>query len=62
MTSENLSCLLMSKDYQLVYLSPEKLLTDLIIREVLRSEKYLKSLVCLAVDETHCIEKWYVYS
>jgi superfamily II DNA helicase RecQ len=44
--------------YQLVYLSPEAMLLNLRWRETLRSDIYQSNLVCLAVDEAHCIEKW----
>ena len=47
-------------DYQLVYMSPEAMLLNLRWREMFRSDVYQNNLMCLAVDEAHCVEKWYV--
>lgn len=44
--------------YQLVYLSPESLLTNVAWRETLRSPTYRKNLVALVVDEAHLVKKW----
>ena len=44
--------------YSLVYISPESMLTNLKFREMFRSEVYQHNLVCLAIDEAHCVEKW----
>ena len=46
--------------YQVVYMSPESLVNNLRWREMLRSEVYSKMLIGLAVDEAHCIPKWYI--
>ena len=43
---------------QLVYMSPEAMLLNLRWREMFRSDVYQNNLVCLAVDEAHCVEKW----
>ena len=45
-------------EYQVVYMSPESMLTVLSWREMFRSELYLENIVGLAVDEAHCMEKW----
>ena len=47
-------------DYQLVYLSPESLLYDENLRNMLCSKVYIDNLVALAVDEAHCIDTWLV--
>lgn len=44
--------------YSLVYISPESMLTNLKFREMSRSDVYQHNLVCLAIDEAHCVEKW----
>ena len=46
--------------YQLVYLSPEALLTDERWRDMLLSPVYAGNLVALVVDEAHCVKKWSV--
>ena len=46
-------------EYQLVFISRESMLRDLILREMFRSEVYQKNLVALVVDEAHCVDKWY---
>ncbi len=45
-------------EYQLVYMSPEAMLLNLRWREMFRSPVYQENVVCLAVDEAHCVEKW----
>lgn len=45
--------------YQVVFFSPEAMLTNLKWREVFRSETYQQNVVGLIVDEAHCVEKWY---
>ena len=47
-----------SGNYQLVYISPEGLLTDERMRDMLLSSVYRKHLVGLVVDEAHCVKKW----
>ena len=44
--------------YSLVYMSPESMLTVLKYREMFRSSVYQQNLICLAIDEAHCIDKW----
>ena len=43
---------------QLIYISPELLLTNLQWREMLRSEVYQENLVAFVVDEAHTVNKW----
>ncbi len=43
---------------QLVFMSPESLLSVLMWREMFRSRVYQENIVCLAVDEAHLVEKW----
>ena len=44
--------------YQLVYLSPEALLTEDRWRDMLQSDVYKQNLVAFVVDEAHCVKKW----
>ena len=44
--------------YSLVYISPESMLTVLKYREMFRSSVYQQNLICLAINEAHCIDKW----
>ena len=44
--------------YQLVYLSPEALLTNVTWRDMLQSPVYQQNLVALVIDEAHCVKKW----
>ena len=43
---------------QLVYYSPESLLTDNRWRDMLQSPIYCERLVGLVVDEAHCVKSW----
>lgn len=45
-------------EYELVFISPESMLRVLKYREMFRSEIYQQCLMCLAIDEAHCVEKW----
>ena len=47
-------------EVQVVYMSPETLVSVPKWREMLRQEHYQDSIVGLAVDEAHLVEKWYV--
>lgn len=47
-------------EVQLVYASPETLILEPKWRELLRQTVYQNNVVCLAVDEAHLVEKWYV--
>ena len=44
--------------YQLVFLSPESLLTDSRWRDMLQSAVYHERLAGLVIDEAHCVKKW----
>ena len=46
------------RKYQLVFVSPEVLLTDLHWRDMLMSPVYQENLVAFVVDEAHCVTKW----
>ena len=46
--------------FQLVYVSPEALLTNPTWRDMLQSSMYQSNLVALIVDEAHCVKKWLV--
>ena len=48
----------MAGNYQLIYISPETLLTDRQWRHVIESPLFQKNLVAFVVDEAHCIKKW----
>lgn len=45
--------------FQLVYISPEAMLSSHRWRDMFQSQVYRENLVCLAVDEAHLVEKWY---
>ena len=45
-------------DVQLVYLSPESVLSKTHWREMFKTPCYSDNLVCLAIDEAHLAEKW----
>ena len=44
--------------FQLVYMSPEALLTNPMWRDMLQSPLYHSNLVAFVVDEAHCVKKW----
>ena len=44
--------------FQLVYISPEALLTNDTWRDMLQSLVYQQNLVAFVVDEAHCVKKW----
>lgn len=44
--------------YQLVFTSPESLMSSVWWRDVLLSPVYQDNLVGLIVDEAHCVKKW----
>ena len=43
---------------QLIFVTPELLLNNFQWRELLLSDVYTSNLVCIAVDEAHCVTKW----
>ena len=45
-------------EYELIYISPECLLQDEEIRDMLRSDVFNDNLIALVVDEAHCIDTW----
>ena len=45
-------------NYQLVYCSPESLLTDNRWRDMLQNPIYCERFVGLVVDEAHCVKSW----
>lgn len=47
-------------DYQLVYITPELLLTSSVWRKMLVEEVYCERLKAFIVDEAHTVKKWYV--
>ena len=48
----------MAGDYELIYISPESLLTDKQWRHHLAGPFIQKNLVAFVIDEAHCIKKW----
>ena len=46
-------------EYSLVFMSPEAMLTVLRWSEMFHSDVYQECMICLAVDEAHCIRMWY---
>ena len=44
--------------HQLVFCSPENLLENPSLRDMLTSSTYKDKLVAIVVDEAHCIDKW----
>jgi len=50
-----------SRDIQLVYISPENLLCNPKFRNMLLLDKCKKCLRSLVVDEAHCVKLWYVH-
>ena len=44
--------------FQIIFISPELLLTNLTWREMIRTRTYMNNLVAFVVDEAHCIPKW----
>ena len=46
--------------YHVLFISPETLLRDPGVRDMLLSSVFQDNLVVLAIDEAHCIKKWLV--
>ena len=46
--------------FQIVFVSPEQLLCNLELREMLRLPVYQENLVAVVVDEAHCVKDWLV--
>jgi len=47
-------------EYQLVFISPEALLSKKRWRKMLLCDVYQRNLVAVVVDEAHCVRNWYV--
>ena len=45
-------------NFQMVYFSPESLLSGHRWRELLQDEPYRSNVVAFIVDEAHCVKKW----
>ena len=58
MADEELEAEVCTGEYQLVFLSPESLLTDDHWRDMLQSPVYHERLVGFVVYEAHCVKKW----
>lgn len=48
--------------YDVVFFTPELLITSSRWRRVLTSDIYTKRLKALVIDEAHCVKKWYIKS
>ena len=59
-TDEEAKLSVLSGEFQLVYISPETLITDRQWRKILESSFFSENLVGLVVDEAHCVKKWLV--
>lgn len=46
-------------EYQLVFISPEAVLSRRKWRKMLLSHVYQNNLIALVIDEAHCVKKWY---
>lgn len=46
------------RSHQLVFMSPESLLDNPDLRNMLLSSTYRERLVAVVIDEAHCIDKW----
>ena len=44
--------------YQLIFMSPEALLTDIKWRDMLQSPTFTENLIALVINEAHCVKKW----
>lgn len=44
------------------FVSPERLLTDSEMRDMLHSPLYKEHLVGVVIDEAHCVKKWLAHS
>ena len=50
----------LSGKYQLVYITPELLISGTVWRKMLTGEVYESRLKAFVVDEAHTVKKWYV--
>ncbi len=44
--------------YQVLFFSPESLLTNETWRDMIQCQTYKQNLVGFIVDEAHCVKKW----
>jgi bloom syndrome protein len=44
---------------QLVYISPECVMNNIMYRNMILSPTYNEKLVALVIDEVHCVKSWY---
>ena len=44
--------------YQMLFFSPEGILTDGTWRDMIQSPVYRENVVAFVVDEAHCVKKW----
>ena len=63
-SSENREDLQLEKilrgEYKILFISPEMLMLNLAMREMLRTTVYKDNLVAFVIDEVHCVTKWLV--
>ena len=45
-------------EYQLVFISPEAILSRRRWRKMLLSDVYQRNLIAIVIDEAHCVKKW----
>ncbi len=45
-------------EVQLVFISPESIMSKGVFRNMLLSPAYIKNLVAVVVDEAHCVKTW----
>ena len=57
-TNPDIKQRILEGNYQLVFISPESLLTVSRWRGMLKDEPYVSGLVAFVVDEAHCVKKW----
>ena len=53
---------LTSGSYRILYSSPEAVIGNVHWREMLLKPPYSHTVVAVAVDEAHCVSKWYTYT
>ena len=46
--------------YQMIFLSPESLLTTNKWRDILLSDVYQRNLIAVVIDEAHCVNEWQI--
>ena len=48
--------------YQLVFFTPEMIISKRQWRRLIGGEVYANRLKALIIDEAHCVKKWYVFT